>query len=200
MFLKVCKQSFHISRAYISESKRCFNVKPSAYYFHMKTNILADFQTCIIVPLTNEWMSEWMNEWILCIKRIQIGSIYCWHSYIAFIYCSSSCWQITNFCKIKIASSMLSFLFQAVYWWFTLPLFSNIYHLVLWNHLWYPWPTGSCMFKVNDRNIKTKCEICLKLTLKTPERRQWHRSSAFIVNFEHISGFVLVFLLLTLSR
>ena len=38
-----------------------------------------------------------------------------------------------------------------------------------------------------------------KLTLKTPERRQWRCSGAFIVNFEHISHFVLVFLLLTLN-
>ena len=30
---------------------RCFNVKFSTYYFHMKTKILADFQICISVPL-----------------------------------------------------------------------------------------------------------------------------------------------------
>ena len=30
---------------------------------------------------------------------------------------------------------------------------------------------------------------------KTPERRQWHRSGVFIVNFEHISRLVLVLLL-----
>ena len=34
----------------------------------------------------------------------------------------------------------------------------------------------------------------------TRERRQWRRSCVFMVNFEHISHFVLVFLLLTLSR
>ena len=53
-----------------------------------------------------------------------------------------------------------------------------------------------------------------KLTIKTPERRQWRRSGVFIVNFEHIwrrfdvfivnfeyiSQLVLVFLLLTLKR
>ena len=56
------------------------------------------------------------------------------------------------------------------------------------------------MFKVNNRNSRTRCEICSKLTIKTPERRQWCRSGIFIVNFEHISHLVLVFLLLTLSR
>ena len=35
----------------ISKSERCFNVKSSTYYFHMKTKILADFQICITVPL-----------------------------------------------------------------------------------------------------------------------------------------------------
>ena len=58
---------------------------------------------------------------------------------------------------------------------------------------------GNYMFKVN-RNTRTRCEICPKLTTKTPERRHWCRSGVFIVNFEHISQLVLVFLLLTLRR
>ena len=41
------------------------------------------------------------------------------------------------------------------------------------------------MFKVNNKDTRT-----------TP----WRRSGIFIVNFEHISHLVLVFLLLTLSR
>ena len=81
-------------------------------------------------------------------------------------------------------------------------------------------PAGNYMFKVNNRNTRTRCEICSKLTIKTPERRylyplktsenlwfsdvfrgyRWRRSGVFIVNFEHISHLVLVFLLLTLSR
>ena len=52
------------------------------------------------------------------------------------------------------------------------------------------------MFKVNDRNTRTRREICSKLTIKIPERSQWRRSGIFIVNFEHISHLVL----LTLSR
>ena len=69
-------------------------------------------------------------------------------------------------------------------------------------------PAGINMFKVNNRNTRTICEICSKLTIKTPERRQmellvktvngwksltiykkssiWHRSGVFIVNFEQI--------------
>ena len=31
------------------------------------------------------------------------------------------------------------------------------------------------MFKVNNRNTRTRFEICSKLTIKTPERRQWRQ-------------------------
>ena len=55
------------------------------------------------------------------------------------------------------------------------------------------------MLKVNNRNIRARCEICSELTIKIPERRHWRRSGIFIVNFEQISHLVLVFLLLTLN-
>ena len=59
-------------------------------------------------------------------------------------------------------------------------------------------PADICLLKVNNRNTRTRCKICSKLT-KTPERRQWRRSGDFIVNIEHFSHLVLVFLLLTLD-
>ena len=40
------------------------------------------------------------------------------------------------------------------------------------------------MFKVNNRNTTTRCEIYSKLTAKTPERRH---SSVSIVNFEQVN-------------
>ena len=61
-------------------------------------------------------------------------------------------------------------------------------------------PVRIYLLKANKRNARTRCEICSKLTIKTPERRQWRCSGVFIVTFEHISHLVLVFLLLTLSR
>ena len=57
------------------------------------------------------------------------------------------------------------------------------------------YPVGIYLLKVNNRNTRTRCEMCSKLTIKTPVRR----SGVFIVNFEHISHLVLVFPLLTLS-
>ena len=47
-------------------------------------------------------------------------------------------------------------------------------------------PAGIYLPKVNNRNTRTRCEICWKLTIKTTERPQCRRSGIFIVNFEHI--------------
>ena len=33
-------------------------------------------------------------------------------------------------------------------------------------------PAGIYLLKVNNRNTRTRCEICSKLTIKTPKRRQ----------------------------
>ena len=55
-------------------------------------------------------------------------------------------------------------------------------------------PAGNYVFRVNNRNTRTRCKICSKLTVKMPERRQWLCSGVLIVNFEHISHLVLVFL------
>ena len=52
------------------------------------------------------------------------------------------------------------------------------------------------MFKVYNRNTRTKCEICSTLAIKTPGRR----SGVFIVNFEHTSHLNPGFLLLILSK
>ena len=35
-------------------------------------------------------------------------------------------------------------------------------------------PVGIYLFKVNNRNTRARCEICSKLTTKTPKRRHWH--------------------------
>ena len=61
-------------------------------------------------------------------------------------------------------------------------------------------PAGNYMFKVSNRNTRARCEVCSKLIIKTLERHHWGHSGVFIVNCEHISHFVLVFLLSTLSK
>ena len=41
-------------------------------------------------------------------------------------------------------------------------------------------PAGNYMFKVNNRNTSTRCEICSNLTIKTPDDA--------IVNFEQVNA------------
>ena len=48
-------------------------------------------------------------------------------------------------------------------------------------------PVGNFLLKVNNINTRARCELFSKLTVKTPERRQWRRSGVFIVNFEHFT-------------
>ena len=67
-------------------------------------------------------------------------------------------------------------------------------------------PAGIYLFKVNNRNTRTRCEICSKLTINTPERRGdvlvylLLTDPEFLYLNEHISHLVLVFLLLTLNK
>ena len=60
-------------------------------------------------------------------------------------------------------------------------------------------PVNIYQFKVDKEKTKKWCEICLKLTVKTPER-YWHRPGVLIVNSEHILLMGLVFSLLTLTN
>ena len=55
-------------------------------------------------------------------------------------------------------------------------------------------PAGSYMIKVNNRNARTRCKICSKLTIRTPEQRHWRLTyftscySVSVVNFGKING------------
>ena len=55
-----------------------------------------------------------------------------------------------------------------------LTLYSNIEHMIFeeLKTKMCPCPAGNYMFKVNNGNTRTRCEICSKLKIKTPERRQ----------------------------
>ena len=43
------------------------------------------------------------------------------------------------------------------------------------------YPVGIYMFRVNNRNTTTRCEICSKFTIKTPERCQWRRCGVLLL-------------------
>ena len=50
-------------------------------------------------------------------------------------------------------------------------------------------PANICLFKVNNRSTRKSCEICLKLTIKTPERLQWFRFLLALVAESHYITF-----------
>ena len=45
-------------------------------------------------------------------------------------------------------------------------------------------PAGNYMFKVRNRNTRTSCEICSKLTIKTTKIRQWLTLNIFHILFQ----------------
>ena len=45
-------------------------------------------------------------------------------------------------------------------------------------------PAGIYVLKFKNRDTRIRCEICSKLTIKSPERRHWRYSGVFIVNFK----------------
>ena len=55
-------------------------------------------------------------------------------------------------------------------------------------------PSRHSPLKVSNRNTRTRCQICSKWTIRTPERHRWRHSGVFIVNCEYISHPVLVFI------
>ena len=60
-------------------------------------------------------------------------------------------------------------------------------------------PASIYLFKVNNRNIIKKYEICSKFTKKTPEGLR-RLSGVFSVNLEQIPQISLVFLLLNFNK
>ena len=67
-------------------------------------------------------------------------------------------------------------------------LLSYVVSKILWSPL-----KDLHLFKDNDRITRKRCKICSKLTIKTPERRQWRHSTLRIFPF-YVSPF-LIFLL-----
>ena len=62
-------------------------------------------------------------------------------------------------------------------------LSKNVYHSISNTNN----PANIYLFKVNNRNTRKMCEICSKLTITTPEWRQW-RSGVGTFNFEPFSS------------
>ena len=61
------------------------------------------------------------------------------------------------------------------------------------NYLKLSFPSQHVPAESYQRNTRTRCEICSKLTIKTPERCHWRTcctrcSSVSFVNFEHVNA------------
>ena len=110
--------------------------------------------------------------------------------------------EIYKICSRRFSRAQFGALFSTRFFKLVRCYFCACYYLRIWprgdKNLWkcenmdissLKWPVGNYMLKVNIRNTRTRCEICSKLTIKTPERH-WHHSGVFIVNFEHISHLV----------
>ena len=78
---------------------------------------------------------------------------------------------------------------------FTVLCSHTMHILILGLNLTQLWqnPDGIYQLKVNNRSTGTRCEICLKWTIKILERRHRRRSGVCIVNFKNISDLVLCF-------
>ena len=76
---------------------------------------------------------------------------------------------------------------------------SSVYLILVWTKVV---SLHSQYFLVQSQLWKHQDNVwnLFKLTIKTPERRQWRRYGVFIVNVEQISHIVLVFPLLTLNK
>ena len=55
----------------------------------------------------------------------------------------------------------------------------NIYYACIESEIF---PVSIYLLKVNNRNTRTRCEICSKLTIKTPERRQATSDYSYYIN------------------
>ena len=97
----------------------------------------------------------------------------------------------------KKASSMLRALTRAISYMdiWKRKLLLNVFFNTYLNYCPLIWIVlshfNNSLFKFNNRNTRTRCEICSKLTTKTPKRCQ--------IDFVLVSLFVLVFLFLTLK-
>ena len=45
---------------------------------------------------------------------------------------------------------------------------------------------GNYMLKINNRNTRARCEICSKITIKTPELCQWRHSGCIDFSFKNM--------------
>ena len=67
----------------------------------------------------------------------------------------------------------------------------TILFAMVWKYVGNPvtFPANIYLFKMNNRNTRKRCEICSKLTIKTPKRRHWTYYTPFsgIIDSEQVN-------------
>ena len=101
-----------------------------------------------------------------------------------------------NFKRSTLSQIRRSKLTQVIFEWIVLLVATFLPRIhITWTCL----VISQLAFTCSKLTMETRCEICSKLTIKTPERRHWCCCGALIVNVDHFSHLVLLFLLLTLN-
>ena len=172
MFLYVCKQTFRKRYRYITRE-----------FLGLRRQI---FQGIIFI-----WTRTYREIFKSALVYLWFNIFAKWHFLSIKDFFSRDVWETSYYAqKLQIVKNV---------WNYSIPSKTHFTSFLMFCRNAYidkNYPAGNCIF---NRNTRTRCELCSKLTIKTPERRQWRRSGVFIVNFEHISHLVLVFLLLTLN-
>ena len=88
-----------------------------------------------------------------------------------YIYKKSS-WILFTICYIYCGTKCVNFILSFV------EFFQNVCYTCLFVSALENNPAGNCILKVNNRNTRTRCEICSKLTIKVPERRRLESDNA----------------------
>ena len=71
IFLSIAKnQENAVSGAYVSNNKHCYDAKPSATYFGVKTKILIDIHICISVPVI---LVNLFRSWLWDCERVIVA-------------------------------------------------------------------------------------------------------------------------------
>ena len=122
--------------------------------------------------------------------------------FIAFLYCA---YPYCNYPDCPRISWIIFIGGKGSFQYFLMSLFHVVFRV--WERSGagillrsYPVPANIYLLRFNKINFRKRCEICSKLTIKTPERRHWRRSGVSIVNFEHIPHLFLLFLTLNFNK
>ena len=105
-------------------------------------------------------------QWLIIVLNVEVAI--CALNIIAnnltvFFYFLNFSWNIVSYFQVIV--------FKFLYHHHTIKIIKSTCNIISSN-VWWSLPAGIYLFKVSNRNTRTRCELCSKLTIKTPKRRQ----------------------------